>query len=128
MARCNCCCYTPFSIITLRDSWGWALLSLVWGLAILGIYLECQPHSGNRIRPLIIYLIMGWTILLAVKPLIQAIGLAGFSWLLAGGLFYTLGIVFYVNDGKFKHFHGLWHLCVLVGSIFQYFTVYYFVL
>lgn len=101
--------YTPFSMITLRESWGWAILSLVWGLAVLGIYLECQSQSGNRIRALIIYLTMGWTILLAVKPLIQAIGWAGFSWLLVGGLFYTLGVFFYVNDGKVKHFHGLWH-------------------
>ena len=120
--------YTPFSLITLRDSWGWAILSLVWGLAVVGIYLEFKPSSGNRIRPLFLYLIMGWTILLAVKPLQQAIGWAGFGWLLLGGLFYTLGIVFYVFDSKVKHFHGIWHLGVLAGSATQYITVYYFVL
>ena len=120
--------YTPFSLITLRESWGLAILSIVWGLAILGIYLEFQSHNGNRIKPLIIYIIMGWTILLAVKPLQLALGWAGFSWLLLGGLFYTLGIVFYIYDSKVKHFHGIWHLCVLAGSFFQYFTVYNFVL
>ena len=120
--------YTPFSLITLREHGGWAILSLVWGLAILGIYLEFQSDNGNRIRSLFIYLIMGWVILLAVKPLLQALGWAGFSWLLLGGLFYTLGIVFYVYDSKVKHFHGLWHLCVLAGSGAQYVAVYFFVL
>lgn len=120
--------YTPLSLITLKESWGLAILSLVWGLAVLGIYLEFQFSNGNRLRSLIIYLTMGWVILLAVKPLIQAIGWAGFSWLLLGGLFYTLGIIFYAYDNKVKHFHGIWHLCVLAGSAIQYFTVYYFVL
>jgi hemolysin III len=120
--------YTPFSLITLKDSWGWAILSLVWGLAVVGIYLEFKPSDGNRLRPLFLYLIMGWVILLAVKPLLQALGWAGFGWLLLGGLFYTLGIVFYVYDSKVKHFHGIWHLCVLAGSATQFITVYYFVL
>jgi hemolysin III len=120
--------YTPFALITLRDSGGWAILSLVWGLAVLGIYLEFKPNNGNRIRSLFIYLIMGWVILLAVRPLLQALGLVGFGWLLIGGLFYTLGVVFYVYDSKVKHFHGIWHLCVLAGSGAQFITVYYFVL
>ena len=120
--------YTPFSLITLKDSGGWIILSLVWVLAILGIYLEFKAQSGNRVRPLVLYLVMGWVILLAVKPLYQALGWAGFSWLLVGGLFYTLGIVFYLYDEKVKHFHGIWHLCVLAGSTTQFITVYYFVL
>ena len=120
--------YTPFSLITLRDNGGLIILSLVWALAVLGIYLEFKPQSGNRVRPLLLYLIMGWVILLAFKPLQQALGWAGFSWLLVGGLFYTLGIVFYVLDDKFTHFHGIWHLCVLAGSASQFITIYYFVL
>ena len=79
--------YTPFSLITLRESWGWAILTVAWGLALLGIYLEFKPDNGNRIRPLFLYLSMGWVILLAVKPLLQELGVAGFSWLLVGGLF-----------------------------------------
>jgi hemolysin III len=71
---------------------------------------------------------MGWVILLAFKPLLQELGAAGFTWLLVGGLFYTLGIIFYVFDSRVKHFHGIWHLCVLAGSATQYITVYYFVL
>ena len=120
--------YTPFSLITLKDNGGWIILSLVWALAMLGFYLEFKPHSGNRVRPLFLYLIMGWVILLAVKPLQQALGWVGFSWLLVGGLFYTLGIAFYIFDDKVKHFHGIWHLCVLAGSATQFITVYYFVL
>jgi hemolysin III len=120
--------YTPFALITLREGWGWAILTVVWGLAVAGIYLEFKPCSTNRIRPLFFYLIMGWVILLAFKPLLQELGAAGFTWLLVGGLFYTLGIIFYVFDSRVKHFHGIWHLCVLAGSATQYITVYYFVL
>ena len=120
--------YTPLSLITLRENWGWLIFGLVWGLAALGIALELLPHKDNRIVSLVIYLVMGWVIMIAIKPLIQALGMAGFSWLLLGGMFYTFGIFFYVNDERVKHFHGIWHLCVLAGSTIQYFTVYYYVL
>jgi hemolysin III len=120
--------YTPLSLITLRENWGWLIFGLVWGLAALGIVLELLPHKDNRIVSLVIYLVMGWVIMIAIKPLIQALGMAGFSWLLLGGMFYTFGIFFYVNDERVKHFHGIWHLCVLAGSTIQYFTVYYYVL
>jgi len=66
---------------------------------------------------------MGWICLVALKPLLQALPMAGFWWLLAGGLFYTFGIVFYIFDNKVKHFHGIWHLFVLAGSVCHYFTV-----
>ena len=71
---------------------------------------------------------MGWVILLAIKPLIYTIGISGFCLLLLGGLFYTCGVFFYVNEDRVKHFHGIWHLCVLAGSTAQYFTVFYYVL
>jgi len=120
--------YTPFALIALKESWGWALFGLVWGLAVLGIFLELLPRKGNRMRSLIIYLTMGWVIIIAVKPLIQALGVAGFSWLLLGGMFYTFGVIFYIYDEKVKHFHGIWHLCVLAGSSIQYYTIFYYVL
>ena len=120
--------YTPFALIALKESWGWALFGLVWGLAVLGIFLELLPRKGNRMRSLIIYLTMGWVIMIAVKPLIQALGVAGFSWLLLGGMFYTFGVIFYIYDEKVKHFHGIWHLCVLAGSSIQYYTIFYYVL
>jgi hemolysin III len=120
--------YTPLTLITLRGAWGWFIFGLVWGLAILGIFLELLPHKKKRIISLVIYLIMGWVIMIAIKPLIQALSMAGFSWLLLGGMFYTVGVIFYVYDERFKYFHGIWHICVLTGSTIQYFTVFYYVL
>jgi len=120
--------YTPLTLIALRGALGWFICGLVWGLAILGIFLELLPHKENRIISLVIYLIMGWVIVIAIKPLIQTLGMAGFSWLLLGGIFYTIGVIFYVYDEQFKYFHGIWHICVLAGSTLQYFTVFYYVL
>ena len=119
--------YTPFALISLREGLGWGIFGLVWGLAILGIVQELLPNHGKRMRSLILYLAMGWAILIAIKPLIKTIGLAGFSWLLLGGLFYTIGIIFYILDEQVEHFHGIWHLCVLAGSTFQYFSIYFYV-
>ena len=120
--------YTPFALITLGKTWGWVIFGLVWGLAILGIILELLPQKSNRLIPLIIYLTMGWLIIIAIKPLIQALGMVGFGWLLLGGLAYTFGVIFYVYDERVRHFHGIWHLFVLAGSTIQYFTVFNYVL
>ena len=120
--------YTPFALITLGKTWGWVIFGLVWGLAILGIILELLPQKSNRLIPLIIYLTMGWLIIIAIKPLIQTLGMVGFGWLLLGGLAYTFGVIFYVYDERVRHFHGIWHLFVLAGSTFQYFTVFNYVL
>jgi len=120
--------YTPFTLVTLGKTWGWVIFCLVWGLAILGIILELLLQKSNRLIPLIIYLTMGWIIIIAIKPLIQALGMVGFGWLLFGGLAYTFGVIFYVYDERVRHFHGIWHLFVLAGSTIQYFTVFYYVL
>jgi len=119
--------YTPFTLVILRGIWGWSIFGIIWGLAILGIVLESLPQKGRRVLPIIIYLIMGWLILIALNPLLQALPLAGFVWLLLGGIFYTIGIVFYVLDQRVRHFHGIWHLFVLAGSIAHYFTVLFYV-
>lgn len=120
--------YTPFALITLRGGLGWIIFSLVWGLALLGIVLELFLHNENRAKSILIYLVMGWIILIAIKPLIHAIGVSGFAWLLLGGLFYTCGVFFYINEKRVKHYHGVWHVCVLAGSTFQYITIYCYVL
>jgi hemolysin III len=119
--------YTPFTLVTLRGVWGWSIFSVIWGLAVLGIVLESLPQKGQRVLSVVIYLIMGWLILIALNPLLRALPLAGFAWLLLGGVFYTVGIVFYVLDERVRHFHGIWHLFVLAGSIAHYFTVLFFV-
>jgi hemolysin III len=115
--------YTPFTLVTLRGAWGWSIFGVIWGLAVLGIVLDSLPRKGNRVLPVAIYLIMGWLVLMALKPLLRALPLAGFGLLLLGGLFYTLGVVFYALDKKVRHFHGIWHLFVLAGSVSHYFAV-----
>ena len=120
--------YTPFVLVSLNGAWGWSLFGVIWGLAIIGIILDCCSSDERRIIQLIIYLLMGWIALIAIKPLIASLSMAGFLWLLGGGLFYSVGIVFYILDIKKYHFHGIWHLFVLAGSVTHYFTILYYVL
>ena len=119
--------YTPFELVTLRGGWGWSLFGAVWGLAAVGMALEFRPRRGARILPVVIYVLMGWLVLIALKPLLQALPGAGFIWLLLGGLFYTFGIIFYALDAKLRHAHGVWHLFVLGGSISHFFAIYFYV-
>src|SRR5450759_2137867 len=105
--------YTPFTLITLRGAWGWSLLGVIWGLAVIGIVQEAWLGKGARILSLVIYVLRGWLGVIAVKPLIAALTPAGFAWLAAGGLFYTGGIIFYALDEKLRHGNGIWHLFVL---------------
>jgi len=119
--------YTPFTLVTLRGGWGWTIFGIIWGLVVLGVVLESLPQKGNRVLSLVVYVLMGWLVLVALKPLLQALPGAGFAWLLAGGLFYTGGLVFYVFDEKVRHFHGIWHLFVLAGSVSHYVTILFFV-
>jgi hemolysin III len=119
--------YTPFTLVTLRGAWGWSLFGVIWGLAVLGIVVDSLPQKGLRILPVVIYLLMGWLVLMALKPLLQALPSMGFVWLLVGGLFYTGGVVFYALDERVRHFHGIWHLFVLMGSISHYITVLFYV-
>lgn len=118
--------YTPFTLVTLRGAWGWSIFGVVWGLAIMGIAIDSLPQKGRRIVPVIIYLVMGWLAVMATGPLLQALPLAGIIGLVSGGLFYTVGVIFYALDGV-RHFHGIWHLFVLAGSVSHYFTILLFV-
>lgn len=115
--------YTPFTLVTLRGVWGWTLFGVIWGLAIVGMALEALPQKGNRILSIVVYVLMGWLVLFALKPLLEALPFAGFIWLLLGGVFYTGGIMFYLFDEQIRHFHGIWHLFVLAGSICHYLTI-----
>jgi hemolysin III len=120
--------YTPFCLVTLRGNWGWPLLGTVWGLAVLGMLQELRPNSGARILSVVIYVVMGWVALVALVPLLAALGPGGFSWLVAGGLFYTIGITFYALDTRLTHAHGVWHLFVIAGSIAHYVAIVRYVL
>ena len=114
--------YTPFTLVTLQGAWGWSLFGVVWGMALLGIVVDSLPWDKRRILPVVIYLAMGWLALIALKPLLNALPPAGFAWLLAGGLFYTVGIGFYALERWIRHGHGIWHLFVLAGSACHYFA------
>ena len=115
--------YTPFCLVTLRGAWGWSLFGVVWGLAALGSLQELRRRSGARIFSLVIYVVMGWLALIALVPLLHALGPAGFAWVAAGGAFYTVGIVFYALDTRVTHAHGVWHLFVIAGSGAHYFAI-----
>lgn len=120
--------YTPFCMVTLRGPWGWSLLGIVWGLAVLGSLQELKFRNGTRILSLAIYIVMGWVALVAMVQLLHVLGPAGFAWLVAGGLFYTIGIVFYVIDTRLTHAHGIWHLFVIAGSASHYVAILRYVL
>jgi len=119
--------YTPFCLISLRGPWGWSLFGVVWGLAVIGMLQEIKPRSEARILSIIIYALMGWIVLVAVKPLLQTLGTAGFAWLAAGGACYTIGIIFFAYDSRFRHWHGIWHLFVIAGSLLHFIAISFYV-
>lgn len=115
--------YTPFCLVTLRGVWGWTLFGIVWGLALIGMLQEIRPRSEARILSLVIYAVMGWVIVIATGPLLDHLETTGLVLLAAGGLLYTGGIVFYAFDDRFRHWHGIWHLFVIGGSLLHYLTI-----
>lgn len=120
--------YTPFCLVTLRGAWGWSLFGAVWGLAVVGSLQELRARDGARILSMVIYVLMGWAALVALIPLKETLGATGFGWVAAGGLFYTVGIIFYALDTRIAHGHGIWHLFVLAGSAAHYFAILRYVL
>ena len=119
--------YTPFCLISLRGPWGWWLFGIVWTLAVIGMLQEIKPRSEARVLSLVIYAVMGWIVLVAIKPLLASLGLAGFLWLAAGGVFYTVGIIFFAFDQRFRHWHGIWHLFVIAGSLAHFIAIMFYV-
>ncbi len=120
--------YTPFTLVTLNGAWGWSLFGVIWGLAITGIIVDVLHKKGARAIQMAIYLLMGWLILVAMYPLVQALPGAAIALLVLGGMFYTGGIVFYALDARMKHAHGIWHLFVLAGSVSHYLAILLYVL
>ncbi|AKX50456.1 PAQR family membrane homeostasis protein TrhA [Thiopseudomonas alkaliphila] len=120
--------YTPFTLITLEGAWGWTLFGINWSLAVIGIIQEFWLGKRTRVLSLIIYLVMGWLIVIALKPLVAAMPVAGLAWLVGGGVTYSLGVIFFVLDEKIQHGHGIWHLFVLAGSIMQFISIFVYVL
>lgn len=116
--------YTPILLTTIRDDWGWTLFGIVWGLAILGsVIRSIYLHRFRKIM-IGVYLLMGWMFVLAGKEIYLNLPAISVTFLLAGGIAYSLGVIFYMWR-NLPYSHGIWHLFVLTGSILQFFAIYY---
>jgi hemolysin III len=108
--------YTPVMLISLRGAWGWTLLCIVWFMAIAGVIIKTVlPGKKDHWLSTVLYIVMGWLAVIAIGPLLRALPAAGVAWLVAGGLSYTLGVIFFVWR-KLPYHHAIWHLFVLGGS------------
>lgn len=114
--------YTPFALGVLRGRWGWSLLGAVWTLAAIGIVVKATWGIRAARLSTAVYLIMGWLIVIAMQPLVARIGLSGVAWLLAGGLAYSAGVVFFAWE-RLRYGHMVWHLFVLAGSVLHFVAV-----
>lgn len=114
--------YTPITLVPLRGAFGWVLFGIVWGAAIIGIVLNSIDLEKFRKPSVVCYIAMGWVVIIAVKPMIEKVYPLSLWFILIGGLFYTVGVIFYVKKNK-KYFHSIWHLFTIAGSVFHYFAV-----
>ncbi len=115
--------YTPITLAVLRGTTGWILFGIVWGAAIVGIVLNSIDLEKFRKPSVVCYVMMGWVVIFAIKPLLSAMPKLSLIFLLLGGVFYTVGIVFYAIK-KVKYFHSVWHLFTVAGSVFHYFSIF----
>jgi hemolysin III len=114
--------YTPFALVSLHGPWGWSLFGVIWGLAVLGIILQVGVLRRGTAASVLLYIAMGWVVVIAIKPLLDAVGPGGLALLLIGGLAYTAGTGFYMWR-RLPYHHALWHGCVLLGSVSHFFAV-----
>lgn len=114
--------YTPFCLTALRGWIGWTVFGIVWSCAILGAVVKSISVGKHVMMSTILYVLMGWVILIAIKPLYEAMPYNGFLLLVAGGVSYTLGTIFFIRD-QVKYNHSVWHLFVLGGSVLHFFSV-----
>ena len=116
--------YTPFTLGVLYGAWGWTLLILIWTLALIGVVLKILNRTSHPVIATILYLLMGWLIVVAADPLYTRLPAAGLAWLIAGGLAYTIGTIFFVSDSRLRYGHFIWHWFVLAGTTCHFFAVY----
>ncbi|MDR1124272.1 MAG: hemolysin III family protein [Elusimicrobiota bacterium] len=116
--------YTPFLLINMRGVTGWAMFCVVWAMAVLGIAAKIFFMGRGKKLSVAVYIIMGWLVVFAIKPFINTVNLTGLVFLLAGGLFYSGGVYFYVRKDK-EFYHGIWHIFVLLGTVSHFFAVLY---
>lgn len=108
--------YTPFTLVALGGGWGWSLFGVIWGLALAGIVFKLFFTGKFEKLSVGIYIAMGWLAIIAIKPFLHAIPFAGLMWVIAGGLAYSIGIIFYAGD-RIRYAHTIWHIFVLLGSL-----------
>ncbi len=114
--------YTPFTLVGMRGPWGWSLFFTIWGLAAAGVIFKLFYAGRFKLVSTLIYLAMGWLIVVAIKPMIHSLDPFTLKWLIAGGLAYTVGTVFYMAK-KIPYSHSIWHLFVILGSSFHFVAV-----
>jgi hemolysin III len=114
--------YTPICLVAMRGPWGWTLFGLIWGLAIGGIVLKTLLIGRAPVLSVVLYIAMGWLAVVAVKPMGAMMPKPAIAWIFAGGLFYTLGVVFYVMK-RVRYHHAVWHGFVLGGSVCHFFAM-----
>jgi hemolysin III len=119
--------YTPFTLVTLRGVWGWSLFGVIWGLAVIGMLQDLLLARRRSILSVVIYLLMGWSVVVAIRPLASALPVGGLIWMVSGGLSYTIGVVFYALDKKLSYGHEIFHFLVLAGSACHYITILFYV-
>lgn len=119
--------YTPYTLNTLRGPWGWSLFGVVWGITLLGVVLNAISIEKFKVFSSISYIVMGWAIILAFKPLYDNLASSGLWLLIGGGVCYTLGIIFYALK-KWRYMHSIWHAFVLAGTVMHFFSIYLYVL
>ena len=115
--------YTPVIVVAVSGNQRWWMLGAIWGLAVFGMILDVLPRRGARIVPVIIYLVMGWLCVLFPDSFLAALSVESLAWLIAGGVFYTSGVVFFALDSWYPWCHGVWHVFVLAGSASHYFGI-----
>lgn len=114
--------YTPFLLVALRGALGWTLFGIIWGLAIFGTVFKAFFVDRFVKLSTILYIVIGWLIVVAWKPLVASVSTKGIVFLVIGGVLYSFGAIFYVWKG-FKYHHAIWHLFVVAGSIMHFFAV-----
>lgn len=123
--------YTPFCLIALRQSaaWGWSLFGALWFLAAVGITFNAIDMNNKivKVMSMAAYLVMGWCAVIVIVPLLKVLPLPGFLWILAGGIAYTVGAVFYACGRRAKYIHSVWHLLVVAGSVLQFFGILFYI-
>ncbi len=120
--------YTPFVLGPLRGAFGWTIFGIIWGMTVLGVVFNAISIEKFKVFSMICYIVMGWLIIIAFKPMMDVIGfIPGMLLLLLGGVAYTVGIIFYAMKNV-PFMHGIWHLFVLLGSVLQYFAILFYAL